>query len=290
MHMSLHTMNASTAGVAFRKGHGTGNDFVVIADPDAALDLSAARVAAVCNRRTGIGADGILRAVRVEHADIDSSAEWFMDYRNSDGSLAEMCGNGARVFATFLHDQGLIADTTVIAARGGDITVTGMGTGAVVVDMGVLRHDQSAQPRVTVGDTSWDGLALFVPNPHCVVAVDSLDEAGDLRQPPMVTPPESFPDGVNVEFIVAKGANHVAMRVHERGSGETLSCGTGACAAAYAHAMRTGFADDVWQIDVDVPGGHLQVNRREDGHLLLAGPVEFVAHGVIPWSWWEVHA
>jgi diaminopimelate epimerase len=291
--MSLHNLNPADApaGVAFRKGHGTGNDFVVIADPDAALDLSASRVAAICHRRTGIGADGILRAVRVEHAHVASAGEWFMDYRNSDGSLAEMCGNGARVFATFLHDQGLIADTpTVISTRGGDITVSGMGSGTVVVDMGLLRHDEVADPRVTVGEHTWEGLALHVPNPHCVVAVESLDDAGDLRQPPFVTPADAFPEGVNVEFIVAKSSNHIAMRVHERGSGETLSCGTGACAAAYAHAMREGFADSAWQVDVDVPGGHLQVTRREDGHLLLAGPAEFVAHGVIPWSWWEVNA
>jgi diaminopimelate epimerase len=288
--MSINDVNpaAVSAGVAFRKGHGTGNDFVVILDAHDALELTASRVAAICQRRTGIGADGILRAVHVEHCAIDSSAQWFMDYRNSDGSLAEMCGNGARVFATFLHDAGLIgAEPTVLATRGGDITVAGMGSGTVEVDMGLLRHDLTSSPRVTVGDSVWDGLALHVPNPHCVVSVESLEDAGDLRQPPMVAPMDAFPDGVNVEFIVEKSSHHIAMRVHERGSGETMSCGTGACAAAYAHAVHGGFAQGVWQIDVDVPGGHLQVSRRHDGHLLLVGPAEFVAHGVIPWSWWE---
>jgi diaminopimelate epimerase len=293
-----HHDHAGQTGIAFSKGHGTGNDFVVIADPGGTLDLTPARVAAICSRRTGIGADGVLRAVRVEHMDISSSisssissdAQWFMDYRNADGSLAEMCGNGARVFALFLFDHGLIPDSlTVIATRGGDVTVEGMGSGSVVVDMGVLRPEPEAHPTVSVGDRSWAGVALHVPNPHCVVAVESLDDAGDLRHPPTVSG-DVFPHGVNVEFMVAKSSHHIAMRVHERGSGETLSCGTGACAAAYAHALDGGFASDVWTIDVDVLGGHLRVSRHEDGHLFLEGPAEFVAHGVMPMSWWEAIA
>jgi diaminopimelate epimerase len=299
---SSHAVPAE--GIPFTKGHGTGNDFVVLLDPDNTLDLTASRAAALCHRRMGIGADGVLRAVKVARmpsstgssttslSSAESQAEWFMDYRNADGSTAEMCGNGARVFARFLHERGLLSGGAVpVLTRGGVVTVEVAqdNNGKVVVDMGVPRHDVKATPKISVDGRSWNGTAVHIPNPHCVVWTESLDDAGTLLSAPEVSPPEVYPDGVNVEFVVEVTPAHIAMRVHERGSGETLSCGTGACAAAYAHALRSGDADQEWVRRVDVPGGTVSVRRTGEGHLLLEGPAVFVAHGVIPQSWWEAH-
>lgn len=286
----MNTPSLSQPGLAFRKGHGTGNDFIVIADPDDAVFLSPAHVAALCDRRLGIGADGILRAVKAQFSGLtvaDSDrVEWFMDYRNADGSFAEMCGNGARVFARFLRDRELVqADEFKILTRGGIVAVRLHGVRDVEVDMGPAQHDVHAAPVVTIEGRTWVGTAVHMPNPHCVVRVESLQDAGPLQEAPRVVPASVFPDGVNVEFVVEHSPTHISMRVHERGSGETLSCGTGACAAAYAHAHHYGRSFDTWSIQVDVAGGTVWVSRRADGRILLDGPTEFVADGVINASW-----
>jgi diaminopimelate epimerase len=269
----------------FLKGHGTENDFVLLPDHDGSVhgDLSAQRVRALCDRRAGIGADGVLRVVRssvVEggasrpsrNHDRDDLPEWFMDYRNADGSIAEMCGNGIRVFARHLYDEGLVpADKPVrIATRSGVKTLTREGD-LLTADLGEAQvHGET---KVAVGDRSWPALHVVVGNPHAVVMVDDLAEAGSLHDEP--TYDESlYPDGVNVEFVVRRGPDHIAMRVHERGVGETRSCGTGACAAALAAAPD---GPGSWR--VDVPGGTLQVSRDDRGRVSLTGPAEIVASG-----------
>src|SRR3954452_24970059 len=275
-----------TGGVSYPylKGHGTQNDFVLLPDHDGSVhgDLSAERVRALCDRRAGIGADGVLRVIRSsalpvvgERAPRTSrhpTPEWFMDYRNSDGSPAEMCGNGIRVFAEHLYDEGLVsADEPVrIATRDGDRTVSRDGT-SYTADLGVASI--LGETKVSVGDRSWPALHVDVGNPHAVVMVDDLAEAGHLYDEPSYDQ-TLFPHGVNVEFVVRRGPRHLAMRVHERGSGETRSCGTGVCAAAVAAA---GGAAGRWR--VDVPGGTLEVTRDEDGRVLLTGPAVIVAHG-----------
>lgn len=274
--------------IRFVKGHGTGNDFVVVPDVDGRLDLDADTVRWLCDRRFGIGADGVLRVVRTEHlpefAEHAGIAEYFMDHRNADGSLAEMCGNGARLFVRYLDATGLISDDhIVIATRGVLRTATVNDDRTVTIEMGTATTPRArALPHVEVGERAWPATGVLMPNPHAVVVVDDLAEAGELREPPVVTPRDVFPDGVNVEFVVDIGERHVAMRVHERGVGETQSCGTGAVAVAWA-ARRRLEPDTVgattWR--VDVPGGTLHVTESETGVLDLTGPADIVARGTV---------
>ncbi len=262
---------------AFLKGHGTENDFVLLPDPDGTLhgDLSPARVQALCDRRAGLGADGVLRVVRSGAVGWPREAEWFMDYRNADGSLAEMCGNGMRVFARYLVDQGWVASKDfTVATRDGlkEVVVEGE---LVTVDMGepVLGRATS----VRAAGRPFPARQVTTGNPHAVAWVDDLAQAGPLREAPEVDE-TLFPDGVNVEFVVRRGARHLAMRVHERGSGETRSCGTGACAAMVATAAADGDGPGS-TYRVDVPGGELSVAWTESGRMLLTGPAVIVAHG-----------
>jgi diaminopimelate epimerase len=282
---------AGLAGLEVLKGHGTGNDFVLVPDPDDAHDLTPAQVRALTHRRFGLGADGVLRVVPTravpEVADQADEAAWFMDYRNGDGSIAEMCGNGARVFARHLVDAGLETGREfAIATRGGVCAVRIEDDGDVSIDMGVAIPPRlRAMPDVQVGAAGWNATAVEVPNPHAVVFLDdadTLDEL-DLSAAPSVGPPAMFPHGTNVEFVVRIGApeaHHVRMRVHERGVGETLSCGTGACAVMWAAAARDEAPTET-AYTVDVPGGAVVVTRRADSHLELRGPAVIVARGRI---------
>ncbi|MFI0899764.1 diaminopimelate epimerase [Streptomyces sp. NPDC020983] len=284
-----------TAPLTFLKGHGTENDFVIVPDPDGLLDLSAAQVARLCDRRAGIGGDGLLRVVRSaahpEAAALADRAEWFMDYRNSDGSVAEMCGNGVRVFARYLQCAGLAepGDLTLatraglrqvhIAKNGDDGT-----PGGITVDMGRAAFP-GGDVTVRVDSHEWRALNVSMGNPHVVVFVADLDDAGGLHQAPAVAPAEAYPAGTNVEFVVDRGPRHVAMRVHERGSGETRSCGTGACAVMVAAARRDGLdpAETGHPVTytVDVPGGRLVITENTDGRIEMTGPAVVVAEGVI---------
>ena len=259
--------------IPFLKGHGTENDFVLLPDLDSRLELTPAQVAAICDRRGGIGADGVLRVAR----DMSGAAPWFMDYRNADGSTAEMCGNGIRLFARYLVDAGLTpAGDVDINTRDGVKQVRLGDRGDVTVDMGVARFSGPESITVAVDGRVWPATAIDVGNPHAVVFVDLLTDAGDLCLPPVVDP--AFSDGVNVEFVARQGDRHLAMRVHERGVGETRSCGTGACAAMVA-AARVDGAPPASSYTVDVPGGRLTVATRADGHVELTGPAVIVASG-----------
>ncbi len=282
---------AAMIEVPFVKGHGTGNDFVVIPDLDGVRGLSAEQVRFLCDRHTGIGADGVLRVIRTEYAPESvhrsGGVEFFMDYRNADGSLAEMCGNGARVFVRYLKAAGLITGSEVaIGTRGGVVNASMHEDESITIDMG--RADSVSVGEgltVSVGKRTWAATGVHVPNPHAVVFVESLEDAGDLLRAPLVTPQEVFPDGVNVEFVTRIGADHVAMRVHERGVGETLSCGTGACAVAWV--ARRGAHDGTrgeltaGSMQVDVPGGSLRITEKAEGNLLLNGPADLVARGTV---------
>ena len=273
----------------FTKGHGTENDFVLLFDERGEIDLSPALVRALCDRRAGIGGDGVLRAIRAGRIDAGGAFApdtWFMDYRNADGTTAEMCGNGARVFVEYLEREAGVDATggVVIGTRGGPHTVTALGASRYAVDMGAWRLDEEGGPEVTVrGWTPRPAVSVSMTNPHAVLAALTTDElaGADLCVGPVVTP--TPPAGVNVEIVVplsmdgARG--RLRMRVHERGVGETRSCGTGACAAALAARSWSGEgAPDVW--DVEVPGGALVV-RIEDGRTVLEGPAVLVADGVL---------
>ncbi|GAA4866636.1 diaminopimelate epimerase [Kitasatospora terrestris] len=284
------------SGLPFLKGHGTENDFVILPDPDGRLELGAAQVAALCDRRAGIGGDGVLRVVRAA-ADptavaMAEAAEWFMDYRNSDGSIAEMCGNGVRVFARYLVHAGLAKPGAfAVATRAGVRKVriaedAADGTpGEVTVDMGVAKLPGPDGIEVAVGGRRWPATNVNMGNPHAVAFVADLAHAGDLFDAPAVSPAGAYPEGVNVEFVVDRGPRHVAMRVHERGSGETRSCGTGTCAVAVATARRDGIdpavTGEAVSYTVDVPGGRIVLEEFPDGRVEMTGPAVIVAEGTI---------
>ncbi|OUE28004.1 Diaminopimelate epimerase [Clavibacter michiganensis] len=288
------------ADLQFTKGQGTGNDFVLYADPAGEIQLTDTQVQALCDRHFGIGADGTIRAVlssRIPEGQAalaeDPDAEWFMDYRNADGSPAEMCGNGIRVFTLFLIENGLIelppGRTVPIGTRAGVREVQRSGSG-FQVDLGRWAL-AGGEPLVRAKDlqVARPGLGIDVGNPHVVVALSSEEELAqaDLGFVPQLDPEPA--DGVNVELVVpadplvVDGTGHITMRVHERGSGETLSCGTGAVAAALATRHWAGAAaPHQWR--VQVPGGVLGVRMfpTEDGeHVGLSGPAELVFDGVV---------
>jgi diaminopimelate epimerase len=296
------------ADIEFTKGHGTQNDFVVLPDPDARLRLPAGRVAALCDRRRGIGADGVLRVARAgalhETGVLAAlppdvrAGDWFMDYRNADGSIAEMCGNGVRVFAHYLVATGLERrDSFVVGSRAGARPVTvhfcdGV-VGDVTVAMGAVR--QLGESTAMVAGHALSGLGIDVGNPHLACVDPELTPAAlaqlNLHVPPGYDP-ELFPQGVNIEILTALGADSVDpgtvdMRVYERGVGETRSCGTGTVAAAAAALARTGFDLDTGtgQVRVRVPGGELTVGL-ESGHAWLRGPSVLVASGRLAGQWW----
>ncbi|HEY0259270.1 MAG TPA: diaminopimelate epimerase [Lacisediminihabitans sp.] len=282
----------------FTKGHGTGNDFVLFADPDGEVNLSPVQLAAIADRHFGVGGDGVIRAVRSANLeagaavlDEDDAAEWFMDYHNADGSPAEMCGNGIRVYARFLIENGLVeldgGGTLAIGTRGGVRDVQRNASG-FQVDLG--RWSLSGgEPLVRAKNlqVARPGLGIEVGNPHVVVALSTDEEldSADLTFIPVLEP--EAPNGANVEFVVPAdplvkdGIGRIRMRVHERGSGETLSCGTGAAAAALATRYWAGDgAPNQWR--VEVPGGTLGVRMwaAEDGeHVSLSGPADLVFEG-----------
>jgi diaminopimelate epimerase len=271
----------------FAKGHGTGNDFVILPDPDGRLELTAELVIALCDRHFGIGADGVLRVVRAAAAGPEAAgqaAEWFMDYRNADGSVAEMCGNGVRVLARYLLAEGLVQGPELaVATRAGTRPVRAEPDGQFTVDMGpaVVTGDGAAR----AGDQRLAGLAIFVGNPHLACVIDQPVEAIDLSDP-LVLEPAELAGGANVEVIRRVGDRAIEMRVHERGSGLTLSCGTGAVAAATAAAESAG----EWPSEsgvpwmVHVPGGKLAVTPSVTASL-LTGPAVIVGAGELSASW-----
>lgn len=286
----------------FTKGHGTGNDFVLIYNPFGEISLSEAQIARLCDRHFGVGADGLIFVTRTEHAsevshllDEEPSAIWFMDYRNSDGSKAEMCGNGIRVFARYLVEKNLFqfsdGQTLPVATRAGikDITQASVG---FAVDLGRWQiSDSEYLVRAEGIEVARPGLSLSLGNPHVVVALADVRELEDLqlsRAPRLEPKPEN---GANVEFVVPMeplikdGVGRIQMRVHERGVGETLSCGTGIAAAALAIRHWAGNKQNFWQ--VSVPGGEVGVRMfpTEAGeHVGISGPAVLSFEGSIDLS------
>lgn len=279
---------ASMIVMRFAKGHGTGNDFVILPDPDGQIDLTAGLVARLCDRHFGIGADGVLRVVRTTAASAreaaGQAAEWFMDYRNADGSVAEMCGNGVRVFARYLLEQGLaVGPEVTVGTRAGLRSVRAEPDGQFTVGMGGATVLGAGL--VQLGSREIAGLAISVGNPHLACVVSDPVSAADLSAPHVLSPPD-WTANANVEIVQLTGVHEIDMRVHERGSGLTLSCGTGAVAAAVAAAVDAGewpgAAAGPWQ--VRVPGGVLTV-RPDAAASLLTGPAEIVAEGEMAASW-----
>ncbi|MCL2782386.1 MAG: diaminopimelate epimerase [Propionibacteriaceae bacterium] len=263
--------------LAFAKGHGTENDFVVIRDRQNMVPPTPELVRQICDRRTGVGADGILRAVKAQYipewqGDPDV---WFMDYWNNDGSIAEMCGNGLRVFVRYLIEEDLVPRMeAAIGTRAGLRTVWEQPSGALRAEMGSAVVGQ--QTWVGVGDRRFDATSVNVGNPHVVVILPSdvaLNDL-DLQQAPSIDQ-QCMPQGANAEFVHITGPNQFTMRVFERGVGETRSCGTGVVAAAAAVRNATATSD---VFNVQVPGGRLRV-EFSGGQAYLTGPAIIVARG-----------
>ncbi|WP_344783233.1 diaminopimelate epimerase [Gordonia caeni] len=288
----------TTAPMRFVKGHGTQNDFVILPDPDVALALSDDLVVALCDRQRGLGADGLLRVARAGALrragvltalpDGVSDDDWFMDYRNADGSIAEMCGNGVRVFAHYCRAAGLVeTDRFVVGSRAGGRAVQvhswEPSAAEVTVEMGPARLD--GQATTLIAGRKLTGEAVDVGNPHLACVVDGLTPADlaalDLTQAP-VLPAGQFPRGANVELLTplqdADGDLDFTahLRVFERGVGETRSCGTGLVAGAAAALHGVGRGEGT--VGITVPGGAVIVTITPE-QAWLRGPSRLVARG-----------
>ncbi|MDR0989872.1 MAG: diaminopimelate epimerase [Propionibacteriaceae bacterium] len=284
----------------FAKGQGTLNDFVILSDIEARLDLTPELVRFLCHRRRGVGGDGVLRLVRAgAMAEWSGDPDlWFMDYRNADGSIAEMCGNGARVFVRYLVDEQLVTSPeVVIATRAGQVSCRVESNGQI--SLFLPRPQRPAEPvTVGLGNEFWPAHGVAVGNPHAVVRLDSQQQlaAVDLRRPPQL-PADQYPAGGNVEFVWAQTPAEPAgrpseatsgttpaelqLRVWERGVGETFSCGTGVVAAAFDHLHAVGADSGV--ATVTTPGGRLEVEVPSSGPVRLTGPAVIVARGTVTW-------
>ena len=284
----------------FAKGHGTENDFVVLPDLTARLTLAPAAVSALCDRRRGLGADGVLRVTTAGAAisagvldrlpDGVAAGDWFMDYRNADGSTAQMCGNGARVFAHYLRASGLEdRDEFMVGSLAGPRPVVVHSaddvTADVTVDMG--KANRLGAGIATVGGRRLTGMAVDVGNPHLACLVPDLT-ADALSALDVGSPVEfdhnQFPDGVNIEVLTAPVDGVVSMRVHERGVGETRSCGTGTVAAALAALDHAGAHTGA--VRIRVPGGEVNV-EVSDTTSYLRGPSVLLARGELADAWWN---
>ena len=285
--------------IAFTKGHGTGNDFVLVLDAEGELSFSSKQIAKICDRRFGIGADGFIRVVKSaklpegkEILEVEPTAIWFMDYYNADGSAAEMCGNGVRVFARYLLDRGLAkiegGSTLAVGTRAGVKDLT-QGSNGFAVDLGRWKLTTEFTVEAKGIEVARPGQGIEVGNPHIVVALSSDAELKQLKlfEAPVVEPAPV--NGANVEFVVPNepmikdGVGYFSFRVHERGVGETLSCGTGIAAAALATRYWAGAsAPNHWQ--VQALGGVVAVRMfaTEDGeHVSISGPAELTFDGEI---------
>ena len=274
----------------FAKYHGIGNDFVMLADPDDALTLTPELVRQLADRRFGIGGDGVIRV-----APGKDGAELFMDYVNSDGSIGEMCGNGIRCLALFAREEGLTTSEELKVETRAGIKVVWAEGSRVRVDMGapifsarsipVIAGDQDPLHLKVQPGPGFDEveiLCLSMGNPHAVMFVDDPAEAPVLTLGPALETAPEFPNKTNVEFARVDSPTHVTMRVWERGSGETLACGTGACAVAVASRLVGGTEEEV---TVSLPGGDLQVewagSLEDEAPVYMTGPALRVFDGEI---------
>lgn len=295
--------------VSFAKGHGTENDFVIIPDDEVTVALSDEVVAAICDRRRGLGADGLLRVSRAKDllaaGELEAIPEgvaeddWFMDYRNADGSIAEMCGNGVRVFAHYIgafhSPESVVEGTLRVGTRAGlrAVTISELGAEHAVVGVDMGEPEVLGVGTAVVGAAeaqSFAGIGVDVGNPHLACVIPQLDAQTlaelDL-QGPVAVAEEMFPNGVNLEVVTAlDDSDAVSMRVIERGVGETRSCGTGTVAAAIAALADAGRSEG--EVRVKVPGGEVTVTVAaaaegdpEVFHATLTGPSVIHTHGEI---------
>ncbi len=280
--------------IRFTKMQGAGNDFVVLDEMAGPLGLTPAQYRWLADRHFGVGADQILGVRRPPRPDVDF--EYVI--HNSDGGEVEHCGNGARCFLRYVRGRGLTGKHTVrVKIQRGIIELTEQADGEVTVDMGAPRFDLPEVPfnasglePVAEGDWQWwplspggDNIRLAVlsmGNPHAVQLVDNVDTAPVLTQGPLIEQHPAFPNRVNAGFMQIQDRGHIRLRVYERGAGETLACGTGACAAVVA-GIRLGLLDE--RVRVATRGGVLTIEwaGRQDSPVLMTGPASTVFEGEI---------
>ncbi len=278
--------------IKFQKMHGTRNDFVVFHDLTDALKLSPEQVTGICDRRTGVGADGVI-VVRS-----DESSDFSMDYVNSDGSVAEMCGNGIRCLAKYAYDNGLTTDRVIRVRTGAGIKVLELFPGpdgridTVRVDMGKPDFDPRLIPMdlhteivpivdypIEAQGRVFTATMVSMGNPHCVIFVPDDPQTLPALYGPALEAHPLFPAKTNVEFIRIIDRSHILMRVWERGSGETFACGTGACAAAVAARLKD-MVDS--EATVHLKGGDLFIDwKTPDSSVFMTGPSVSVYNGTI---------
>ena len=258
-------------------GHGTHNDFVIVFDPEEKISITTNQTAAICNRATGIGADGLIRITK------PNAGQWFMDYRISDGSIAEMCGNGIRVMARYLVERGHQSEGIfAINTRDGLKHLRVPASGDITVNMGKMEIEED-EITASANGGIWNGYNISIGNPHAVVFVTSMDDVGELKDPPVVRPKDAYPEGVNVEFVEFLQGRELKMRVFERGVGETQSCGTGTCAVALAATLKRGEKLPATWI-INPPGGRLEVEIDPHYNAILSGPAVLVSeHDLSPY-------
>jgi diaminopimelate epimerase len=264
--------------VEFVKAHGTGNDFVVVEDLADRYRITPELVRVVCDRHFGVGGDGLIRIAPGRHA------PFFMDYWNADGSLAEMCGNGVRVVGTYLGDRGHVADAFDLETRAGvkrlELHVDDRGSvDRVTVDMGAPELEDDDR-KLDVDGRVVDATCVSMGNPHAVVFVDDVDAAPVTTLGPLLERHPAFPAGTNVEFaqVTDGGDVHLRQRTWERGVGETLACGSGACAVAVAATVR-GLAGG--PLTIELRGGRLELDWTPGGTVRMTGPAREVASGTL---------
>jgi len=279
----------------FAKYHGTGNDFVMLEDLEDRLRLDQGTIAGLCDRRRGVGADGLIRIAPAPDAD------FFMDFYNAEGEPAEMCGNGIRCLAKYVYDRGLTSETELdVLTRAGVkhlvLDAQGGAVRTVTVDMGPPAFERKAIPMVgeptdtfigrqlEVDGRTFTATALSMGNPHVVLFLDPSEDLAGFPVAalgPKIEVRQEFPNRANVEFI-KPADGRISMRVWERGVGETMACGTGACASLVASVLA-GLAPR--KAEIEFPGGLLAVEWREDDHLFLTGPAVSVFDGELDDSW-----
>jgi diaminopimelate epimerase len=249
-------------------GHGTHNDFVLVFDPENKILITPEQIKKICDRKVGIGSDGFIKIIKVDGA-------WFMDYSNSDGSVAEMCGNGIRVMARYLTDRGYQASGIfAINTRDGRKFLSVPDEGDISVNMGKVTQI-NGEVSVIQNSKTFVGLNIDVGNPHAVVFTDDLETVGDLKKSPAVLPENAYPEGVNIEFVEIVDNGEIRMRVFERGVGETQSCGTGTCAVALAATIKSKKTLPIKWV-INPPGGRLVVEIDGHSNATLTGPAVLV--------------
>jgi len=273
----------------FAKYQGIGNDFVMLSDPDDQLELTPHMVRSLCDRRFGIGADGVIRVAP------SSRAHFLMDYANSDGSPSEMCGNGIRCLAVFARGEGLTSETVIdVDTLAGVKSVTVEGE-RVRVDMGPPIFDPARIPatlenpgpdalraKLELDGASLEAAVLSMGNPHAVLFVDDVNSVPVATLGPRLERHAAFPNGANIGLATVDSANRIRLRVWERGSRETLACGTGACAAAVAARLLRGAEA---RVVVGLRGGELEIewagSTTDEQPVFMTGPAVEVFRGEI---------